>query len=417
MGHPGMRPPIGHPGMQPPIPGPMPGQVLRPQAQGYPVQPATYGMPAVQTASHSSCDGCDSPGCDSCGDGSLLSGLKCGVGGCGLFGGCGDGCFSNLFSMCKSCGLAGCDHLCDGTGGRCLPRWFDAHAEWMYWQRDREEDLALSSEGIQGPIALNTNEIDYDFASGYRVTGAYIVGPGTGIEATYFGGFNWEDSAIATSEDNLFSVFSDFGVDPLNGFPETAFGFLHTVAMSSEMNNAELNLRRRFISANCHIHSSLLVGIRYFRLREDLVYETFTEQGDMSYQLKTDNDMVGLQGGGDLYFCLTPRFKIGAEVKAGVYGTHSKQRTNVFCTSCDPLRERDSASDASFLGDAGAIMLYRVTPRFTLRGGYQILYVDGVATAVNNFNTESPFSARDSFIHNTGNVFAHGTNLGFEWTW
>ena len=137
----------------------------------------------------------------------------------------------------------------------------------------------------------------------------------------------------------------------------------------------------------------------------------------MSYQLKADNDLLGVQGGGDLYLCLTPRFKIGAEVKAGVYGSHSKQRTNVFCTSCEPLRERDSVSDAAFLGDGGVIGLYRISPRLTLRGGYQVLYVDGIATAVDNFNTESPFTARTSFVDNGGNAFVHGSNLGLEWTW
>ena len=137
----------------------------------------------------------------------------------------------------------------------------------------------------------------------------------------------------------------------------------------------------------------------------------------MSYRLKASNDMVGLQSGGDLWLCFTPRFKLGADVKAGVYGTHSTARTNVYCTSCLPVREQTSASDVAFLGEAGAYGLYRVTPRFTLRAGYQVQYVDGIATAVRNFNTESPFGARNTFIDHEGNAFMHGVNCGFEWTW
>ena len=84
------------------------------------------------------------------------------------------------------------------------------------------------------------------------------------------------------------------------------------------MNGAELNLRRRWVSANCHIHSSLMAGVRYFRWREDMVYETlaFPSQanpvgGEMSYRLKAKNDLFGTQTGGDVYLCITPRFKIG----------------------------------------------------------------------------------------------------------
>jgi hypothetical protein len=61
--------------------------------------------------------------------------------------------------------------------------------------------------------------------------------------------------------------------------------------------------------------------------------------------------------------------------------------------------------------------LYRATPRLTLRTGYQVLFVDGVALAVENFNTESPFSARDPFLNARGDVVYHGATAGFEWTW
>jgi hypothetical protein len=52
-----------------------------------------------------------------------------------------------------------------------------------------------------------------------------------------------------------------------------------------------------------------------------------------------------------------------------------------------------------------------------LRAGYQALFIDGVALAVDNFNTVSPFSVRDSFLDNSGNVTFHGAAAGFEWTW
>ena len=403
-----------------------------------PMHSAMIGAPgSVQLASHTACDGCDSSGCDTgccsssgcngCGNSSLLGNLQAALNGGGLLGlgnACSNGAcgLGSLLGGCNSCGIAGCDHLCSGAGGCCLPRWFDAHVEWMYWTRDTSESLGLSSEGVGGPIVLNTGDLDYEHESGYRITGAYLIGPSTNIEATYFGGFNWQNSLTVNSASaELYSVFSDFGRTPAGGYPETGQGTQHSVAMSSELNNGELNVRRRFVGANCRAHSSLLVGARYFRLREDLVYNTFTSNPSlfMDYQLKTDNDLVGVQTGGDFYLCLTPRFKIGAEAKAGVYGTHSNQRTLVN-TASPQVVESESVSDVAFLGDAAAVLLYRVTPRMTLRGGYQILYVDGVATGVNNFNTADPFATNPSrtiFVDNDGEFLAHGANVGFEWTW
>ncbi len=406
------------PAMQAPV---MHARMSPNQMMTAPVQPAFYPQGGPQAVSPVSHAGCGAGGCDSLGGGCCGSGDCCG-GACSGGGCCGGG----LFGGCTgNVGLGHHDkHGPYGSGGCCLPRWFDVHAEWLYWNYDFREQLPLSSVGILGPTALDANQLSMNYESGFRVSGAYLIGVGTGIEAVYMDGLNWSDDVTITTNDNLFTVFSDFGSDPLNGFPETDFGARHSLAISAQMNGGELNVRRRFVSANCHVHSSIMVGARYFRWREDLVYQTLSlssqanpDGGEMSYQLKASNDLIGTQTGGDLWFCVSPRFKVGGDIKAGVFGTHSTARTNVFCTSCDPIREQRSASDVAFVGEGGVVGLYRVTPRLTLRAAYQVLYVTGIATTVRNFNTASPFSARDTFIDHSGDAFLHGSNLGFEFTW
>jgi hypothetical protein len=347
-----------------------------------------------------SCDGACGGGCEgACGDGAGWLG-----GHCGLFGGYNG----------QHCGKLNGPY---GSGGNCLPRWYDVHAEWLFWKRDFDESLSFSSAGILGPDALNANQLDLSEESGFRVTGAYLLGVATSMEFTYFGALNWASGAQASSPDGaLFSVFSDFGSNPLNGFPETDFGTLHQIALSSELDNGEINVRHRWVSANCLVHSSMLAGARYFRLREDLIYATQTDLGAMNYKVKTDNDLVGAQVGGDLFFSISPRLKVGAEVEGGLYGTSSSQRTNMVSTNSPALREYNHDNDVAFLGEAGVIALFRATSQLTLRVGYQVLYVDGVALAVDNFNTTSPFTARNSFLDTSGDVFYHGSTLGFEWT-
>ncbi len=374
-----------------------------------------YGVPAYAGSGYSDASYGPGMGCvdGSCGGG-WMDASGCADGSCGPAG-LGD----HLASWLDNCGGYNCGkaHGPYGDGGCCLPRWFDVHAEWLFWQRDYSDSQAFSSRGILGPTVLDANQLDFSEESGFRVTGAYLVGPATALEATYFGTLNWASSAQVTGDGDLFSVFSDFGSDPFNGFPETDFANLHQLGLSSELDNAELNLRHRSVSANCLWHSSLLIGVRYLRLREDLSYRTETNVAAMDYALKVDNDLVGAQIGGDLFLCVTPRFKIGGEIEAGVYGTSSSQRTNVTTTDSPVLHEYLRDNDVAFIGEAGVSGLYRITSRWTFRGGYQVLYVDGVATAVDNFNTASPFSARTALLSNNGNVFYHGANLGFEWTW
>jgi hypothetical protein len=379
-----------------------------------------YGGPMMDDGSGCYGSGCDGS-CDAmCGGGCGGCGLL--GGGCGLFGlGCaagGDGGNGHRFQGYNGQHFAQ-HHGPYGDGGCCLPRWFDVHVEWLFWKREFDDSLQFSSLTPLGPDALNANQLDFSEESGFRITGAYLLGVATSVEATYFGTLNWASGADAVSPNNLlYSVFSDFGAGIVH--PETDGAFLHQIGLSSELDNGEINLRHRWVSANCLLHSSMLVGARYFRLREDLLYKTRTivdaVPAGMDYVVKTDNDLVGAQLGGDMFLCITPRLKVGAEAEAGVYGTSSSQRTNMTSTLSPSLREYVKDNDVAFVGEAGAMALYRITSQWTLRVGYQVLYVDGVALALDNFNTASPFAARNSFLNNSGDVFYHGATLGFEWT-
>lgn len=362
--------------------------------------------------------GGDCSGCGDCG-GSCGPGFGGGFGGGLLAGGLGNRC---TFGHAGYEGQPGGDrHGPLGDGGCCAPRWFDVHVEWMYMQREEvSEPTIFSARNILGNPVLGTEDLSLPEQSGFRLTGAYLIGPGANIEGTFFGTFNWADSAQVTGNGDLYSVFSNFGSDPFQGFLETDQADIHRIAFSTSLNNAEINVRRRWVSANCLVHSSLLMGIRYLQLRDDLRFFSQSSRangGQLDYLVRTDNDLIGVQWGTDAYLCLTPRFKVGAEFEAGVYGVRSKQDTTVICTTCPLIREGAKDNDAAFISEASAIGLFRVTPRFAIRGGYTVLYVNGVALAAENFNDAPPFFARQVTIDNNGDALYHGANLGFEWVW
>lgn len=403
-------------------------QPMPPQLAGF------NGQMPVQLAGCTSA-GCADPGCASmgCSTGSCDSN---GCSSCGLLGGLGLGQLGGGLPALGHSGFSG-QHIGQqngpfGSGGCCQPRWFDFSAEWLFWEREFSDSLALSSEGILGPTVLDMNQLEIEEVSGFRVSGAYLVAPATALEASYFGGFSWSSSAAVASGGNLFSVFSEFGFSPLNGFPETDSAHRHRINYSSELDSGELNVRHRWVSANCVVHSSLLVGARYLRLADDFLYNTQVDTANpfpnqLNYLLQTDNDLVGAQVGGDSMICFTPRFKVGGEAKAGLYGTRSKQVTTAnFIGNTGNggvFQELERDTDVAFVGEAGINGIFKVTPRLSLKLGYQVLYVAGVAVAVDNFNTASPLpsggqpSSRTAFLDNDGDVFYHGANLGFEWTW
>jgi hypothetical protein len=133
--------------------------------------------------------------------------------------------------------------------------------------------------------------------------------------------------------------------------------------------------------------------------------------------------MVGAQFGGDMWVCVLPGLRLGGEAKAGVFGNRiAVENTIDVNTGALPNVEDLSHNDVSFVGQAEVMATYRLNYNWTLRGGYQFLYVDGVALASENFNAAAPsildpLSARVPDINDNGSVFYHGWSVGAEFVW
>ena len=378
------------------------------------------GGPVIQT-SFADCGDCNGARCNTCGPGggSWLGGSGYGGGG-----------FDSMLLGQESGPLGG--------GGCCAPIWHDFHVEWMNLRRDDAgERVDLTSRGVGGPIVLSTDDLDMEFADGFRATYSFLVGPSTGLELGYFGTHEWDSAAAVTGANDLFSAFSAFGTiifGAVQGFPQTAdAATAHSISYESELHNAELNLRRRWVSANCLLHGSYLAGLRYTRLNETFSHNTLVADGGfLDYDLSTQNDAIGFQLGTDLFVCVSPRFKAGLEVEAGVYGNNARSLANVRTlevddnppftpTSGHPINnEAISETDVAFIGEANAIAIFRVTPRLTIRGGYTVMFLDGMALASENLNVDqSPFGNvnRAATLSTDGELFYHGANAGITWTW
>ncbi len=376
-----------------------------------------------------------------CGVGSQLS-SGCGPLGCdgGTFG---DGrSLSNLFSALTSrlCSLTGLILTPYGEGGVAAQRWFDLSAEAMVLSRSKGAGARNFSSLGQSPInasdfVLSSDQVDLDgYRPGLSLLGNIQVGPGSNVEVGYFGLNKWSDSATVTSAapGNLFSFFSDYGTNPSNGFDDPDRSLAHTLLYESSLHSGEVNLRRRWAEPSGFLQGSFLAGIRYFQLGEQLTFSAsgtndntsdFNQPRFFRYNVDTKNQLTGFQLGADLWLNLIPGVKVGSELKGGIFGNHATQDTQIVANSLQAF-ESEHASDGrtAYLVQLSNQAVYRLTYHWTLRGSYQLIYVDNVALGPENVNDEPPGlfipnSTRTTRVNTDGEIFYTGYTAGAEYTW
>ena len=345
---------------------------------------------------------------------------------------------------CPYCGGAGCDH-CGGhhgllgdvlgivapypDGGCGAVRWYDFSLDYMMLKREGAGRLTpYTSLGIAGPIVLSNQNFDFNESSAFRFSALCQVGPGSSAEFVYYGLFWYESTETVTDNaGNLYSAFSNFGTLPFNGFDETDQSDLQTARYTSKFDNFEVNFRQRWIAPSSRYQGSWLIGVRYFKLDEQMsLYTQSTINGGNAYY-DTDifNSLTGMQFGGDIWFCLFPGLRVGGEAKFGVYGNNAGQNSSISATSFgSPYLENGEAQDVAFVGDATVMLTYRLNYQWTMKLGYQFLYADGVALASENFNPTPPSFFfpppgvnRTVNMNDNGHVFYHGMQLGLEFMW
>ena len=335
-------------------------------------------------------------------------------------------------------------------GGCCAPHWFDVHAEAVFLERDQvSENVPFSSLGFPSPptdppnIVLDSDDLELGTEPGLRVTGTFQTGPGSNVEVTYLGMTHWSAGASVTdTTTRLWSPFSEFGTNPRGvpffGYVEVDRADFHELTFKTSMNTIEANYRRRWVGPTCLFQGSYLLGFRYFQLRDNLKYNTLAPLNSsppntppapfMNYEVTAVNHLYGAQAGGDLWMCLLPGLNVGGELKAGLFGNDARQQTSIVATSI-PLGQFEEAhsSQASFVGEVDLMATYQVSPKFTIRGGYMLLYSEGVALGTEIFNPAPPTALgvpvgatpaeRLVTVDTSGNAVWYGWTFGVEYMW
>ncbi|MGE3316285.1 MAG: BBP7 family outer membrane beta-barrel protein [Planctomycetaceae bacterium] len=333
------------------------------------------------------------------------------------FGGdpCADpGCSCHHGGVCQSQMQAGCP-----------PLWY-LRAEGVWLSRNDQPTRNLSvfdddgNHALEDRIVLSTRDLDPGTAPGTRIVLGRYLSERTSLEGSFYGLHDWDDRVATPLEESAQPYNAYFGDDDESSFDVSAFSgsAQQEVSFDSNFNSAEFGLRRWMRS-----DTSLLLGLRYMGIDERLTFLSHDDgPSDPSsiglYDIRTENNLFGVQVGTEyvhqigwhwLYF--------NAEAKGGLFlnkATHDSQFFVSTPSSASDSTEEDSlgfARNAEFSIGLTA----QLTEHFSLRGGWTVNYINGLAVAADQIDTTPHRVNSREYINDEGTVIYHGAYFGGEW--
>lgn len=298
-------------------------------------------------------------------------------------------------------------------------------------RRDDRGRFDAATVNTPTAVALSTADLNMDLRSGARVLVGRTLGECLQIEGLYFFVSEWDkgrEIRNTTPNDqggtgNLFSPFTNFGDPPLIGLDYNNFA---AIRYASSLDNVELNVRRALPIRPGRLAGSILVGVRYMDLPEQFQYRTESTLPSPTgavneVRIDTDNALLGPQIGAMLEFYAENRWWINFEIKGAVCNNRAGQATFYRHTEFpDEFTHEDSRKEdvTTFVGDLSLTFVYRWSPFFTTRLGYQAIWLDGLALAAENFNRDiNILTQGPAQLQSEGRAVYHGPFAGIMLSW
>lgn len=197
---------------------------------------------------------------------------------------------------------------------------------------------------------------------------------------------------------------------------------------SSTLNAFEMNARFRWVAATTPFTGAWILGPRYVRFTEAAYVNTDQNQISLinpggtdftagSLRTETINNLVGFQGGGELFWAVCRGVMIGGNLKGGIYGNHAVNRSKlngiaqggVVPSTGAEASYRQSKNFAAFFGEANVMVNAHIGGNWYVRGGYTGLFLANVSSAVTAVQQDlNSVSAGNTLI-------ANGFYGGLEW--
>jgi len=316
-------------------------------------------------------------------------------------------------------------------GDACCPQWpqyfvFDV----LFLQRDNAAGNRPLAEGSTaspdpGATLLDTADLQFAVAPGLRLLWGQRVDDEYGWEVGYLG---------------VYGMWADAGVQGVNqvavpgAIADSVPGWLTADSVrptyASSLNIVEANVFHGRCCEGCSPNgcgrycrcTDILCGAFWAGLEESANLNVTCCAGDppSPYRVQSSSNLIGGQIGirrrRDW-----DRWALEGTAKAGVAGVVLSQSSGAITSSLAPgqvYRDPTSASTGGvgLLSVINATAVYRLTDHWGLRAGYNLIWLDGLALAPDQWDfTDTADSGRS--VVGGGSLFLHGANLGVERRW
>lgn len=276
----------------------------------------------------------------------------------------------------------------------CNLPWLTGRFGMLYMTRESPDNvpMVLDNNGA-GPVAFSGSDFDMDWEPGLEA--ALILNSPRfwcPVEFRYMWINPWEDLHAASGLTN--PVFATNPNIPVGNTMDYAY-------YTTEFQSFEINFRKTLWGC-C---TTLLAGFRYVSLDEDLDFGFGADQ----FWWSVDNDLFGFQLGIEhILYDNGRNFALEGFIKAGVYANDSKVMAMV------PGNQQPWVDDdhVAFLGEMGLVAVYDFNNVWSVRCGYQALWLDGVLNSANQVSVTDNLAQTAAFDYTT--TFFHGGLLQLE---
>jgi len=319
------------------------------------------------------------------------------------------------------------------------PHYFDVALDTVFLQpQDPFAGVGpLVSAGVSGNVAQG-NRMDIlsgreEYEAGWRIAARYDLGPLSVIEGTYMGIYDIGFNSTITSEQATAAIgqppqpnqlfrFPNFGIPPIDTLDAAN---VYAINYESDLQSTEISYRRYWMGYNSRVTGTYLLGARYLRMTEGFTWDTQAllngnpaSPANSSLNSTSENDLVGFQFGGDGWLTLRQGLRVGIESKAGIYNNRFKLRNaGTFDQVGSAPANFDVESEGNqvaFAAEGGVTMVADILPSWSIRGGYQVLYLNSLASVGGGIDPTNPTAAA---MQTQGDALYHGFHGGLEYIW
>lgn len=297
-------------------------------------------------------------------------------------------------------------------------QWF-LRGEWVFMRRADIHNHSIVSDSNRPPKcngcpnfkALDTENLvhDFDFESGYRATLTYMMNKLSSFEASYMEIAQWQGDHTVRGQGTLSFPFTDssYAQDFTRADEARA-------AYDSKFYNVEFNYWGYSSPPRVDYFSAAwIAGLRYMNLREHFDVSFHRSGNKSTYKIETHNHLIGPQLGANIQMnpirCLSWDFN----VKVGYFLDYAKQESSLGDRD-NSIKLRDFEKHectGTLLVDVLASLSFYFGNHFSIRSGYQMIYLTGLALAPEQVDKNvDPHSGKH--LDTKGEATIHGLFVG-----